>query len=133
RRGIAPLMRLREQVLQRGTALTPLAAGTIQTELKPLVAALNQAVARVQDQVASQRRFVANAAHQLRNPLALIKTQAGVGMRETDVDRKHDALAGIDATADQISHLANQLLILARAEQGSALPSKQTVDFAEIA
>ncbi len=133
-RGLAPMMRLRERVVQRNRdVLDPLDVGDVQTELKPLVAALNDSFARVQQQIATQRRFVANAAHQLRNPLALAKTQVKVGLRAGNADVKNEALAGIEASVDKMNHLSNQLLMLARAEQGSALLSKEPVAFDDIA
>jgi two-component system, OmpR family, sensor histidine kinase TctE len=134
RRGLAPMMRLRDKVMLRGPeVLEPFDAQDVQTELKPLVKALNEAFARVQRQVATQRRFVANAAHQLRNPLALAKTQANVGLRATDVETKNEALAGIDASVGKMNYLSNQLLVLARAEQGNTLLRKEVVDFGKIA
>jgi two-component system sensor histidine kinase TctE len=133
-RGLAPVMRLREAVTKRDPAvLEPLAIEGVQTELKPLVTALNDAFARVLQQVATQRRFIANAAHQLRNPLALARTQANVGLRAETVAAKNEALAGIDRAVGRMAYLSNQLLQLARAEQGSALLRKETVDFERIA
>ena len=134
RRGLAPLMRFRDKVMRRDPAvLEPFDAEEVQTELKPLVQALNGAFADVQRQIATQRRFVANAAHQLRSPLALAKTQANVGLRASDVETKNEALAGIDASVGKMNYLSNQLLVLARAEQGSALLRKEVVDFGNIA
>jgi two-component system sensor histidine kinase TctE len=133
-RGLAPVMRLREAVTRRDPAvLEPLAVDGVQTELKPLVTALNEAFGRVLQQVATQRRFIANAAHQLRNPLALARTQANVGLRAETVEAKNEALAGIDRAVGRMAYLSNQLLQLARAEQGSALLRKETVDFESIA
>jgi two-component system, OmpR family, sensor histidine kinase TctE len=133
-RGLAPVMRLREAVIRRDPAvLEPLATDNVQTELKPLVAALNEAFARVLRQIATQRRFIANAAHQLRNPLALARTQANVGLRAASPEAKDEALAGIDRAVGRMAYLSNQLLQLARAEQGSALLRKETVDFERIA
>ncbi len=93
RRGLAPLMRLREAVMaSRRERLEPFDPASVQTELRPLVHALNDYMARVQRQMASQRRFVANAAHQLRTPLTLLTTQASVAARETEEQRRSDAL-----------------------------------------
>lgn len=134
RRGLAPLIALRRQVLDRNPSdLQPLKSDSVQSELRPLVDALNEALAGVQRQLAAQRRFVVNAAHQLRTPLSLLKTQAAVGLRDNDLTTKNEALTAIDRTSDGMSRLANQLLALARAEQGSGLLSKQRVDFGNAA
>jgi two-component system sensor histidine kinase TctE len=129
-RGLAPLLRLRNTVLERHPSeLEPFDVGAVQVELQPLTAALNDAFERVRNLIATQRRFIANAAHQLRTPLALLKTQASVGLREKDLHSKNEALAGIDKAVDALTHLANQLLALARAEQGSRSILKSAVDF----
>ena len=133
-RGLAPLMRLRDLLRRPGTAdPIELPEHSVQLELQPLVRALNTALADVQRQVATQRRFVANAAHQLRTPLTLLRTQAHVGLREQTADVQTAALVAIDATVDRIARLSTQLLALARAEQGSALLRTEPVDFAQIA
>lgn len=133
RRGLAPLIRLRDKVQSRDpSALDPLAVTDVQTELRPLVEALNEALAGVRRQIVTQRRFVANAAHQLRTPLALLRTQANVGLREGDLAGKNEALRGIDQAVDRMARLATQLLVLARAEQGSATLSKEPVNFAVV-
>jgi two-component system sensor histidine kinase TctE len=70
----------------------------------------------MQRNVEAQRRFVADAAHQMRTPLTGLKTQAQVAMRETDPDELRHALRQISIGVDRASHLVNQLLALARAE-----------------
>ncbi|GLS17132.1 sensor histidine kinase [Labrys miyagiensis] len=130
RRGLTPLLRLRDEVRQRGPdTLEPLDTTDVQTELRPLVTALNEALAQVQRQVAAQRRFVANAAHQLRTPLALLKAQVGVGLRAPDAPAARESLTAAGATVEGMTRLSNQLLSLARAEQGSALLHREKVDF----
>lgn len=134
RRGLAPILRLRNDVMERDPAeLKPFAADTVQSELRPLVEALNEAFDRIQRQMATQRRFVANAAHQLRTPLALLKTQVSVGLRERDIATKDEVLAAVDMSVDGMARLSNQLLSLARAEQGSASLMKSSVDFGAVA
>jgi len=133
-RGLVPLLRLRDAIRDRKPdALGPLAPAPVQSELQPLVDALNASLERVRDQIALHRRFIADASHQLRTPLALLKTQAGVGLRETEIAAKDEALRAIDGAADSMARLANQLLTLARAETGSKVLRKETVDFAAIA
>jgi two-component system sensor histidine kinase TctE len=100
----------------------------VQSELRPLVHALNDHMERVQNQMAAQRRFVSNAAHQLRTPLALISTQASVAARESDPGRRDEALQALRASTRQVTRLASQLLTLSRAEPGSRRPRSDTVD-----
>lgn len=134
KRGLAPLMRLREAVIaSRRERLEPFDPGSVQTELRPLVQALNDYMARVQRQMASQRRFVANAAHQLRTPLTLLTTQASVAARESDEERRRDALNALIRSTRQASRLAEQLLTLTRAEPGSRTPRAERIDMAEVA
>ncbi len=130
KRGLAPLAELGSDLAKRDPgSLRPLSVANVQTELRPLVDALNQAFDRIENYIALQRRFVANASHQMRTPLALLKTQATVGRRETDPRAKDDAIAAIDLGIDSLSRLVNQLLTLARAEPGGAALRKETVDF----
>ena len=68
----------------------------------------------------------------MRTPLTLLKTQAGVGLRATTADLKHEALAAIDAGADGMTRLANQLLALARSEPGGAAMARGKTDLADI-
>jgi two-component system sensor histidine kinase TctE len=105
----------------------------VQSELQPLVHALNDYMERVQNQMAAQRRFVSNAAHQLRTPLALISTQASVAAREADAARRDEALFALRSSTKQISRLASQLLTLSRAEPGSRRPRSDATDLTKAA
>lgn len=128
-RGLAPVLRLRDAVRERGRErLDPLPPDMVQSELRPLVHALNDHMERVQNQMAAQRRFVSNAAHQLRTPLALISTQASVAARESDPERRDEALQALRASTRQVTRLASQLLTLSRAEPGSRRPRSDRVD-----
>jgi len=133
-RGLAPVLRLRDAVRERGRQrLDPLDPRMVQNELRPLVHALNDHMERVQNQMAAQRRFVSNAAHQLRTPLALISTQASFAARETDNSRRDEALTALRSSTRQVTRLASQLLTLSRAEPGSRRPRNDTIDLAETA
>jgi two-component system sensor histidine kinase TctE len=128
-RGLAPVLRLRDAVVERGRdRRDPMSPEMVQTELRPLVHALNDHMERVENQIAAQRRFVSNAAHQLRTPLALIATQASVAAREQDPERRDDALRGLRNSVRQMTRLASQLLTLSRAEPGSRAPRSDRVD-----
>ncbi|WP_028745243.1 sensor histidine kinase [Rhizobium mesoamericanum] len=134
RRLLGPVLRLRDAVLaSRRERLEPFDPASVQTELQPLVHALNDYMGRVQKQMGAQRRFVANAAHQLRTPLTLLATQAGVAARETNATRRHEALQALTHSTRQVSRLAEQLLTLTRAEPGSRAPRAERIDMAEVA
>lgn len=128
---LRPLIRLRNEVRNRTSKLEPFDPQTVQTELRPLVTALNQYMERVRKQMAAQHRFIQNAAHQLRTPLATLSTQASFAERATEENDRKDVLAGIKNTAMQLSRLAGQLLTLSRAEPGGRRPRADRVDLAE--
>lgn len=133
-RGLTPVLRLRDAVRERGRErLDPLDPHMVQNELRPLVHALNDHMERVQNQMAAQRRFVSNAAHQLRTPLALISTQASVAARETESLRRDEALTALRSSTKQVTRLASQLLTLSRAEPGSRRPRNDTIDLVDTA
>jgi two-component system sensor histidine kinase TctE len=133
-RGLGPLMRLRDEVQQRGpNQLEPFAADSVQSELRPLVAALNHHMERVQKQMAAQRRFIANAAHQLRTPLTLLNMQATYALREPDPQERDGALVAIEDGTRRLAHLAGQLLTLSRASPGSRRPREDAIDLAGLA
>ncbi len=130
-RGLAPALRLRDAVRARGRErLDPLSPAMVQTEFQPLVHALNDHMERVQNQMAAQRRFVSNAAHQLRTPLALMSTQASVASREKDDASRDEALQALRSSIRHLSRLASQLLTLSRAEPGSRRPRNEVIDLA---
>ncbi len=133
-RGLAPLMRLREAVMEKGRDdLSPLPDHAVQSELRPLVAALNTYMGRVAGQMAAQRRFVANAAHQLRTPLALLSTQVAFARRTGEAGERAEALAGAEESTRRLARLAAQLLTLSRAEPGSRRPRDEDIDLAQSA
>jgi len=133
-RGLAPVLRLRDAVRKRRRdQLEPFDEGIVHTELRPLVQALNDYMNRVQKQMGAQRRFVANAAHQLRTPLTLLSTQASFAARETDPARREEALQALIRSTRQVTRLAEQLLTLTRAEPGSRAPRADRVDMADVA
>lgn len=128
-RGLAPLMRLREAVLDDNRdALEPLPVNAVQTELRPLVEALNQYKRRVQMQMAAQRRFIANAAHQIKTPLTLLATQAAFAQRAKNKNDREEALDALQTGVRQFAHMVNQLLTLSRAEPGGRRPRRERID-----
>jgi two-component system sensor histidine kinase TctE len=133
-RGLAPLDRIRAAVLARPTgSLDPIAPSGVPREVAPLVDALNDAVARAAAQIAQRERLVADAAHQLRTPVALLLTQAAVGAKGSDSGAKDSALSAIATTAGGMARLTNQLLVLAQAEAYPHLPAQGVVDLRSVA
>ncbi|UVK44686.1 sensor histidine kinase [Mesorhizobium sp. AR07] len=122
-RGLAPLIRLRDVVRSPSRSdLDPVEVPGAQSEIRPLIDALNAYMERVRAQMAAQRRFIANAAHQLRTPLALLSTQASYALRESAAEARQEALVALQASAGRLARLAEQLLTLSRAEPGSRRP-----------
>ncbi|AWH46346.1 sensor histidine kinase [Stenotrophomonas sp. ZAC14A_NAIMI4_1] len=103
-------------------------------ELWPAVEAYNALLQRLDAMQAAQRRFVSNAAHQLRTPLAAMQVELESSLRQRDPQAQQLALSGTLAGLSRLQHLVNQLLLLSRSEdaQGSALPL-QTLDVAVLA
>ncbi|WP_027057568.1 sensor histidine kinase [Mesorhizobium loti] len=133
-RGLAPLIRLRDAVRSpRRSDLDPVEVPGAQSEIRPLIDALNAYMERVRAQLAAQRRFIANAAHQLRTPLALLSTQASYALRETVPDARQEALMALQASSGKLARLAEQLLTLSRAEPGSRRPRADRIDLTEAA
>jgi signal transduction histidine kinase len=117
RRGLRPLHLLRDRVERRGADdLSPLSPEEVPAEVAPLVNTLNRQLERVRRNLEAQRRFVADAAHQLRTPLAGLKTQAQAALRVESLDGMRARLARIEQSSDRLSRLVAQLLVLARAD-----------------
>jgi two-component system sensor histidine kinase TctE len=115
--GLRPLTRLRERIETRREAdLSPISASRVPEELRPLTEAFNSMLARMQHNMDAQRRFISDAAHQMRTPLAGLKMQAQLATRESDPGQLRYALQNISSSVDRASHLVNQLLAMARAE-----------------
>lgn len=117
---LRPLMRLKNEVERRDLAdLSDVDPALVHKEVRPLVAAMNTTMARMQNLIASQRRFIADASHQLRTPLTVLKTQSELALRENDAAAMRAIVQSIAVTTDSTVHLANRLLTLARIEHGS--------------
>jgi two-component system sensor histidine kinase QseC len=134
RRGLTPLRELSESLGKRVPhALEPIILQNMPQEMRPLVGALNELLDRIGGMVASERRFTADAAHELRTPIAAIRAQAQValGAGEDEAQRSH-ALQFTLAGCDRATRLVDQLLTLARLEASQARPVSQ-VDLAALA
>lgn len=118
---LAPLLRLRREVEGRSPVdLAPLQINAAPQEVRALVQALNALLSSVQHNVSAQQRFIANAAHQLRTPLAGLKSQTEVALKSTADAPLLARLGLVHQSAVRAAHLLNQLLMLARAEPEAA-------------
>jgi len=134
RRGLKPLVDLTADVASRSPEnLTPLSASTAPREVQPLVGALNRLLGRLAATLDNERRFTADAAHELRTPLAALKVQAQVAQATPDEAEKRHALAQVIAGADRTTRLIEQLLRLARLDPLLKLPDPQQINLADLA
>jgi two-component system sensor histidine kinase TctE len=123
RRGLAPLAGLRRQISERSMrALDPVESGQAPVEVEPLVSALNQLMSRVKSGIEVQRRFIADASHQLRTPLAVLRAQADEALRQRDEEAIRAVVTRLAAQTRSTSRLVTQLLALAHAERSGDLP-----------
>ncbi len=126
-----PVRRLSDSLRQRAEDdLTPLEASDIPREIQPLTDATNQVMQRLQHVLDHQKRFVRDAAHQLRTPLAVLKVQVQSALRG-DVAAPL-ALQEIQVTVDRATALANQMLSLAKVEQVRQMQDFATIDWSEV-
>ncbi len=126
-----PVRRLSESLrLRREDDLTPIEASDIPREVQPLTDATNQVMQRLQQVLDHQKRFVRDAAHQLRTPLAVLKVQVQSALRG-DVPAQ-EALQEMQLTVDRATVLANQMLSLAKVEQVRQLQDFAVLDWAEV-
>jgi two-component system sensor histidine kinase TctE len=126
-----PVRRLSAQMDKRAEDnLTPIEASDLPSEIQPLTDATNQVMFRLQHLLENQKRFVRDAAHQLRTPLAVLKVQVQSALRG-DLPAMA-ALQEIQVTVDRASLLANQMLSLAKVEQLRQQANFQAIDWANI-
>lgn len=121
-RGLRPLKALEHALSMRSPLdLTPVTSGVTPTEVRPLVDAINDLLRRLRDDIEYQHRFVANAAHQFRTPLAGLKTYIYAAKRLPSEEKMQTILERIESGTDRMTHLANKLLVLAKSEPAGAL------------
>ena len=134
RRGLKPLDDLAADVATRSPDnLAPLANRSIPREAQPLVAAINRLMYRVGFSLENERRFTADAAHELRTPLAAARIQAQVAQLTGDDRKRAHALAQTVAGLDRATRLVEQMLRLARLDPLARLPPAQLLDLADLA
>ncbi|RZL61241.1 MAG: sensor histidine kinase [Variovorax sp.] len=133
-RGIKPLSVLEDRIRERNPDdLSPLDDSGVPVEVAPLVMSVNGLLTRLQDSIATQKRFLADAAHQLKTPLAGLRMQADLAQREgANADELKQSLKQIGRASVRATHTVNQLLALARAEGTGASISRQPCDLARL-
>ena len=134
-RGITPLQRLQEELRQRRpTDLSPISIKGIPAEIRPLLVALNDVMVRLEENQMAQRRFIADAAHQLKTPLTGLRMQTELALHEHDVGPMRERLEQAALSAERLSHLTHQLLSLARVESATeSSDAFQELDLEELA
>ena len=138
-RGIAPLHELQQRIRRRDSSdLSPIDERQVPEEVSPLVRAINDLLARLDQSMRSQKRFLADAAHQLKTPLAGLRTQAELAQSEIDAGEfdpqaLKNSLQQIARSSQSAAHMVNQLLAMARAENQEHVAPHQPVDLARLA
>lgn len=107
--------------------------GPLPAEIAPLVTSIDALVGRVSEVLDNERRFTADAAHELRTPLAALKIQAQVAARASDEATRKHALEQVATGVDRMSHLVEQLLTLARLDPDAGRGAMDRFDLAELA
>jgi len=133
-RGLAPLHALQQHIRgRRPDDLSPLEAAQAPAEIAPLVASFNDLLTRLEQNMAIQKRFIADAAHQMKTPLAGLRMQAELASRQTVSAEVRWSLEQIATSSEQAARLVTQLLSMARAENrvtGLALEAVELVALA---
>ncbi|MGN6667920.1 MAG: ATP-binding protein [Trinickia sp.] len=134
RRGAAPLRDLGRMLARRDPRATdPVRMDRAPAEMEPMLDALNRLFNRIRAVLDAERRFTADAAHELRTPIAAIRAQAQVAMEEDDAKLRRHALLGVIAGSDRAVHLVDQLLLLSRLEAGAPIDDRAEVDLCAVA
>ena len=133
-RGLRPVQRVAEEVVRRDPHhLESMDVGPVPSEIRPLVQGLNNLFDRLKSALETERRFTDDAAHELRTPLAALKTQAQVSLRATDNEEKQQALQNVVNSVDRATHLVEQMLILARLDPSTDVLVKERINLNELA
>ncbi|PIW26006.1 MAG: sensor histidine kinase [Rhodospirillales bacterium CG15_BIG_FIL_POST_REV_8_21_14_020_66_15] len=131
--GLAPLGSLRSAILNRSSEdLRPLATN-VPREVDSLVASINSLMARLDESLQTMRRFIADASHQLKSPLAGLRTQTEVILKHSKPEDDRGPYLELRQLILRASHLVDQLLTMARAEPGGGGYAKEPVDFEKLA
>ncbi len=133
-RGIKPLSQLEERIrARRPDDLSPLDEKAVPLEVAPLVSSINDLLTRLTESISTQKRFLADAAHQLKTPLAGLRMQADLAQREgANAQQLKQSLQQIARSSMRATHTVNQLLALARAESSGKAFVRQPCNLAAL-
>jgi two-component system sensor histidine kinase QseC len=132
--GLASLGGIAAQIASRQPQqLMPVTPAAAPEEIRPMLDALNALFQRVEDALDAERHFTANAAHELRTPLAALQAQVQVALRARDDDEREHSLTQLQSGLSRATRLIDQMLQLARLDPESTLPKPLAVDLARIA
>lgn len=131
---LRPLMKVKDDVADRNPSqLKPIRVTRLHVELRPIVDAINQCIARMGQQAATQRQFISDAAHQMRTPLALLAAQIQFARQRENRDAPlSEALAGMHKSSRKLTTLTNKLLLLAQAESAAPSGACERVDLSAL-
>lgn len=138
-RGIRPLNELQQRIRRRQSQdLSPIDEREAPEEVGPLVRAINDLLSRLDQSISAQKHFLADAAHQLKTPLAGLRMQAELAQREIDAGQQDPralkrSLQQIARSSQRAAHMVNQLLAMARAEDKESALRLQDVRLARLA
>jgi two-component system sensor histidine kinase TctE len=132
-RGLSPLTAIQQRIRARNPGDTsPIDETAAPQEITPLVASFNELLARLDQSVQTQKRFIADAAHQMKTPLAGLRMQAELAQREQSPEELRRSLAQIAGSSERAAHLVTQLLSLARMENLAGSGSMVPLDLAAL-
>ncbi|MFI4941064.1 MAG: sensor histidine kinase N-terminal domain-containing protein, partial [Burkholderiales bacterium] len=134
-RGLSPLVKLQQRIRSRHPGdLSSIDSGQVPEEIAPLVLSLNEMLERLSLSIEMQKRFIADAAHQMKTPLAGMRMQSELALRQTSQQEIHRSLLQLAKSSEAATRLVNQLLALARAENQTPEANRFVpLDLAELA
>ncbi len=134
RQRFKPLQRLASSIGQRSPdRLDPIVATDVPNEIRPIIEQTNRLLQRVSDSIEQERRFTADAAHEIRTPLAVIRTYAQVAAAATEANERTKALNSVVQASDRATHLLAQLLTMARLDNDTLISNFVNCDLRKIA
>lgn len=133
-RGLSPARQLAGEIARRSpVALEPLPVAPVPEEIRPMAEALNDLLARLQEALASQRRFVGDAAHELRSPLTALSLQLEILERARNDGERRQAVLRLRGGIERCVHLVQQLLTMARVDPDAPPGPAETVALGPLA